>query len=33
VSQARLIRRYIAWRNYNVEDARPRALVKTAKVA
>lgn len=32
-TQARLIRRYIAWRNYNVEDVKLRALVDTANVA
>jgi len=32
-TQARLIRRYIAWRNYNVDDVKLRALVDTANVA
>lgn len=32
-TQARLIRRYIAWRNYNVDDAKLRAVVNTANVA
>jgi transposase len=32
-TQARLIRRYIAWRNYNVDDTKLRAVVDTAKVA
>lgn len=32
-TQARLIRRYIAWRNHNVEDARLRAVLNTANVA
>jgi hypothetical protein len=29
----RLIRRYIAWRNYNVDDAKLREVVNTANVA
>ena len=32
-TQARLIRRYIAWRNRNTHDARLAHLVNTAKVA
>jgi transposase len=32
-TQARLIRRYIAWRNRNVDDARLRTVVNTANVA
>jgi transposase len=32
-TQARLIRRYIAWRNRNVGDAKLRAVVNTANVA
>ena len=32
-TQARMIRRYIAWRNNNVENPRPRALINTANVA
>jgi transposase len=32
-TQARLIRRYIAWRNYNVDDAKLRAVVNTPNVA
>jgi transposase len=32
-TQARLIRRYIAWRNRNVDNPRLRALVNTANVA
>jgi len=32
-TQARLIRRYIAWRNYNLDDAKLRAVVNTANVA
>ena len=32
-TQARLIRRYIAWRNRNTDNPRPRALVNTANVA
>ena len=32
-TQARLIRRYIAWRNRNTDHPRLRALVKTANVA
>ncbi|HEY2053474.1 MAG TPA: hypothetical protein VGH14_06020, partial [Solirubrobacterales bacterium] len=32
-TQARLIRRYIAWRNRNVDDAKLRAVVDTANVA
>ena len=33
VAQARLIRRYIAWRNRNTDNPRLRALVNTANVA
>ena len=32
-TQARLIRRYIAWRNRNTNNPRLRTLVKTANVA
>ncbi len=32
-TQARLIRRYIAWRNRNTDNPRLRALVNTANVA
>jgi transposase len=32
-TQARLVRRYIAWRNHNADDAKLRAVVNTAKVA
>ncbi len=32
-TQARLIRRYIAWRNYNVDGEKLRAVVNTANVA
>lgn len=32
-TQARLIRRYIAWRNYNVDDEKLREVVNTANVA
>lgn len=32
-TQARLIRRYIAWRNHNTENPRLRVLVNTANVA
>jgi transposase len=32
-TQARLIRRYIAWRNHNADDAKLRAVVDTANVA
>jgi transposase len=32
-TQARLIRRYIAWRNYNADDAKLREVVNTANVA
>jgi transposase len=32
-TQARLIRRYIAWRNRNTDNPRLRALINTAKVA
>jgi transposase len=32
-TQARLIRRYIAWRNHNADDSKLRALVNTANVA
>ena len=32
-TQARLIRRYIAWRNRNTDNPRLRALINTANVA
>jgi hypothetical protein len=32
-TQARLIRRYIAWRNRSVENPRLQALINTANVA
>src|SRR4249919_593496 len=32
-TQARLIRRYIAWCNYNADDAKLREVVNTANVA
>ncbi len=32
-TQARLIRRYIAWRNRSTDNPRLRVLVKTANVA
>ena len=32
-TQARLIRRYIAWRSYNGDDAKLRAVVDTANGA
>ena len=32
-TQARLVRRYIAWRNHNADDTKLRAVVSTANVA
>ena len=32
-TQARLIRRYMAWRNHHADDAKLRAIVNTADVA